>query len=318
MNRMHQFCASRVITPLALVKLKTFDTPVWCKLEYLNPSGSTKDRIARYILTKAMRQGKVTTGGLVVEASSGSTSIALALSCARLGLRFLAVMPEGVSNERIMMISAFGAEVELTPKQLGIGGAIARVEELTNQHNAFWPRQFSNNDNSAAHRHETAQEILTQISADTIHYFVSGVGTGGTLVGVTQGLQDAGCDVCPVLAKPINTGLMTEAECSSFSKRIPGVVDGLSTIFENAKLERLREIEVSDSEAIEVTRELIRNGFPVGPSSGLNFLAAVRAAEQHSSGNAVVATVFPDRMERYFSTELFANMNNAGMLQASG
>lgn len=318
MNRMPQFCASRVITPLACVTLEQFNIPVWCKLEYLNPSGSTKDRIARYILTKAMRQGKVTTGTLVVEASSGSTSIALALSCARLGLRFVAVMPEGVSNERIMMITAFGAEVELTPKHQGIGGAITRVEELAAQQNAFWPRQFSNNDNSAAHRHETAQEILTQISTDTIDYFVSGVGTGGTLVGVTQGLQDAGCDVCPVLAKPINTGLMTEAECSSFSTRIPGVVDGLSTIFETANFSRLLEAEVSDSDAIDVTRQLIRSGFPVGPSSGLNFLAAVRAAERHSGGDAIVATVFPDRMERYFSTELFANTNNAGVLQACG
>ena len=131
--------------------------------------------------------------------------------------------------------------------------------------------------------------------------------TGGTLVGVTQGLDDAGCDVTPILARPIDTGLMADVECSSFSGRIPGVVDGLSTIFASADLPNLKEIEVSDSEAIEVTRQLIRSGFPVGPSSGLNYLAAVRAIEQHPSPAPVAVTVFPDRMERYFSTELFAN-----------
>lgn len=318
MNRIPQFCASRLETPTVQVTLSEFNVPVWCKLEYLNPSGSTKDRIARYILTKAMRRGDVKAGGLVVEASSGSTSIALALSCARLGLRFIAIMPEGVSNERIMMITAFGADVELTPKSDGIAGAISRAQELSLQEQAFWPQQFSNTDNSAAHRHETAQEILTQVSSDTIDYFVSGVGTGGTLVGVTEGLLDAGCKVSPVLARPINSGIMTDVECCSFSQRIPGVVEGLSTIYESAKFESLIEIEVSDVDAIEVTRQLIRSGFPVGPSSGLNYLAAVRAAQLDRSDQPVVATVFPDRMERYFSTELFANVNNATFEQACG
>lgn len=318
MKKMSQFCASRLVTPLVCITLEQFDVAVWCKLEFLNPSGSTKDRIARYILTKAMRQKRLAVGDRVVEASSGSTSIALALSCARLGLRFTAIMPEGVSRERIMMISAFGADVELTPKQDGIDGAILRARELAQQHDAFWPQQFSNEDNSAAHRQETAQEILTQIPADNVDYFVSGVGTGGTLVGVTQGLEEAGCHARPVLARPVNTGLMTDAECSSFSQRIPGVVEGLSGIFESSRLNDLMEIDVSDSEAIEVTRELIRSGFPVGPSSGLNYLAAVRAAQQHSGSEPVVATVFPDRMERYFSTELFANRNEPEVLRACG
>lgn len=318
MNNMSQFCASRLMTPLVCVTLERFGTPVWCKLEYLNPSGSTKDRIARYILTKAMRQQRLSPGELVVEASSGSTSIALALSCARLGLRFTAVMPEGVSRERIMMISAFGAQVELTPRDLGIDGAIARARELVEGQAAFWPQQFSNDDNAAAHQQETAQEILTQIPEDSVDYFVSGVGTGGTLVGVTRGLQDSGCAVRPVLARPINTGIMTEAECSSFSRRIPGVVEGLSRIFESARLDELLEIDVSDGDAIEVTRDLIRSGFPVGPSSGLNYLAAVRVAEQHTGDGAVAVTVFPDRMERYFSTELFANDSQPVMVQACG
>ena len=298
--------SSRVTTPLVCVSLPGLNPSIWCKLEYLNPSGSTKDRIARYILTKAIRQGELSATGVVVEASSGSTSIAMALACAQLGLTFVAVMPKGVSKERVMMIRAYGAEVELTAQSEGIGGAIRRAETISAGRGAFWPQQFSNADNANAHRNETAQEILSQIATDSIDLFVSGVGTGGTLVGVTEGLRDAGCNVTPVLARPIDTGVMCDVECSSFSGRIPGVVDGLSAIFAAADLPNLKEIEVSDGEAIEVTRELIRCGFPVGPSSGLNYLAAIRAIEQHPSDSPTAVTVFPDRMERYFSTELFA------------
>ena len=308
MPHLSRCSSSRVTTPLVCVSLPGLKPSIWCKLEYLNPSGSTKDRIARYILTKAIRQGELLAAGVVVEASSGSTSIAMALACAQLGLTFVAVMPEGVSNERVMMIRAYGAEVELTAKSDGIAGAINRAENISADRNAYWPRQFSNADNANAHRNETAQEILSQIDTDSIDLFVSGVGTGGTLVGVTEGLRDAGCNVTPVLARPIDTGVMSEVECSSFSGRIPGVVDGLSTIFANANFPTLQEIEVSDGEAIEVTRQLIRCGFPVGPSSGLNFLASVRAIEHHSADSPTAVTVFPDRMERYFSTELFAEI----------
>lgn len=302
---MKSLAVTRMITPLERVKLPEFVTPVWCKLEYLNPSGSTKDRIARFILTKAMRQGVLDRGDTVVEASSGSTSIAMALASAQLGLSFVAVMPHGVSQERIKIIRAYGANVELTPKQDGMVGAIERTRGIAAEQGAFWPEQFSNPDNTHAHRLETAQEILSQLPARSIDLFVSGVGTGGTLVGVTRGLCDAGCNVMPVLAKPVDAKLFAETECCSFSSRIPGVVDGMSTIFSEAELENVQEIQINDRDAIETTRQLIRAGYPVGPSSGLNFLAAVRAAEARGKSPTVV-TVFPDRMERYFSTELFA------------
>ena len=297
----------QIATPLVPVALPAWPLTVWCKLEYLNPSGSTKDRIARYILEKAIRRGELAAGGSVVEASSGSTSIALALSCARLQLDFTAVMPEGVSEERIKIIRAYGAEVELTSRDAGIEGAIARAREISQQQEAFWPRQFSNPDNTNAHRHQTASEILAQSPSLCIDFFVSGVGTGGTLVGVTCGLQDAGCHVTPVLARPVETDRAIDVECCSFSRRIPGVVEGLSTIFQSADLPGLEEVDVPDREALAVTRQLIRAGFPVGPSSGLNYLAAVRTLERHGK-NGVAVTVFPDRMERYFSTELFRGM----------
>jgi len=292
------------VTPLVPVRLDPEGPVIWCKLEFLNPSGSTKDRIAAYILGKALRQERLQVGETVVEASSGSTSIAMALACAQLGLKFIAVMPEGVSPERVMMIRAYGGKVTFSPKQDGICGAIRTAEEMGAQLGAFLPRQFSNPDNAEAHRRQTAQEIMTQIPAGRVDAVVSGVGTGGTLVGLYLGFRDFGCRTRPYYARPIQVTSLKEAECCSFSPCIPGVVEGLSEIYRTAEMQSLIQIEVEDQEAIETARCLLRMGFPVGASSGLNYLAALKAAAELEP-DAVIVTVFPDRMERYFSTELF-------------
>ena len=154
-----------------------------------------------------------------------------------------------------------------------------------------------------AHRMGTARESLEQLPARTVDAVVSGVGTGGTLVGLAEGLGDAGCAVIPVLAKPITFN--GDIECCSFSGKIPGVVDSISTIFREGRLPRLETIEIEDQDALAVSRELVQRGFPVGPSSGLNLCAAITMAQKLGPG-ATVVTVFPDRMERYFTTELFA------------
>src|SRR5438270_767479 len=130
-------------TPTLRVELEP-GLGIWCKLEFLNPSGSTKDRVARYILDHALAHGALRPGDLLIEASSGSTSIAMALACAQRNLRFLAVMPEGVSNERTLMIRAFAGEIRMTPQEQGIRGAIAESERLAQELGAFLPRQFSN------------------------------------------------------------------------------------------------------------------------------------------------------------------------------
>lgn len=291
-------------TPLVPVRLEPGGPIIWCKLEFLNPSGSTKDRIAAYILGKAWRQGVITPESLVIEASSGSTSIAMALASAQLGVRFLAVMPDGVSNERSLMIRALGGSVEFSPRDDGIRGAIERTEQLAKRAGVFLPRQFENSDNAGAHRHRTATEILAQIPGGCVDGVVSGVGTGGTLVGLFQGFVDAGCRVTPFAARPMHGKSSADVECCSFSTRIPGVVDGISKIYRPDALPGLVEIEVDDSAALETTRRLIARGFPVGPSSGMNFLAALDAASRLGA-SARIVTVFPDRMERYFSTELF-------------
>jgi cysteine synthase A len=298
-------------TPLVPVRLDAGGPTIWCKLEFLNPSGSTKDRIAGYILHKAVRSGKVAPGGLVVEASSGSTSIAMALACAQLGLRFAAVMPEGVSRERRLIIEAYGGEVSFSPREAGILGALAGAAAMAEERGAFPPLQFDNPDNPAAHRMHTAREILAQIPGGCVDAVVSGVGTGGTLVGLFEGLRDQGGAPRAFAARPVTGaavgGAVAGPECCSFSGRIPGVADGLSAIYSRFLAEHgdgSEEIDVPDEEAVDVARRLIREGFPVGLSSGLNFRAAMMAAERLGP-DARVVTVFPDRMERYFSTELF-------------
>lgn len=302
----HRYLHRVAPTPLVPVGLDPDRPPVWCKLEFLNPSGSTKDRIARFILEKAWRQGRLAPGQTVAEASSGSTSIALALACAQLGVRFVAVMPDGVSSERVYLIRAYGGEVRLTPRADGIRGAIAEVERLGRDDGAFLPRQFSNPDNAEAHRLTTAREVVDQIPGGRVDAVVSGVGTGGTLVGLFEGVCGCGCRCVPVHARPVNLYRDGDAECCSFSGRVPGVADRLSELFREEALPGLLTVEVPDEDALRTTRELIRRGFPVGPSSGLNYRAAVAAQERLGDPAAQVVTVFPDRMERYFTTELFA------------
>lgn len=297
-------------TPLVPVQLTERAPVIWCKLEFLNPSGSSKDRIARYMLEKAWRTGQLREGGTVVEASSGSTSIALALTCAQMGLRFVAVMPEGVSHERVLMIRAYGAEVVLVAREAGIRGAIAAAEQYAQQHGALHTRQFENPDNAEAHRLWTGQEILSQIPHGMVHAVVSGVGTGGTIVGLYSAFAQAGCATLPVAARPVRlTGEVghAEIECCSFSTRVPGVVDGVSKLYTHAALPGLREVDIDEEDALQTTRALIRKGFPVGPSTGLNFFAAEQIARELGP-DAQVVTVFADRMERYFSTELFAGL----------
>ncbi|HEY8747031.1 MAG TPA: pyridoxal-phosphate dependent enzyme, partial [Tepidisphaeraceae bacterium] len=147
-------------TPLVPVRLRAEQPVIWCKLEFLHPSGSTKDRIARHILEKAMGSGRVKKGDRVVEASSGSSAIALALACAQFQLKFVAVMPDGVSAERIKIIRAYGGEIHLTDRAGGVSGAIAEAARIAAESGAFAPAQFENPDNPEAHRLHTAVEVL--------------------------------------------------------------------------------------------------------------------------------------------------------------
>lgn len=290
-------------TPLVPLSLAPGDPVIHCKLEYLNPSGSAKDRIARYMLEKAWRSGELSPGRTVVEASSGSTSIALALACAQMGLRFVAVMPEGVTRERIITIRAYGGETVFVPKAGGIAAAIAEAESLCKSRDAFYTRQFENPDNAEAHRVWTGQEVLSQMPGGAVDAVVSGVGTGGTITGLYDAFTEGGCSVQAFVARPTDPGPNADVECCSFSVRVPGVVDGLSKLFVRSHFRALEELDIPAARALETTRRLIARGFAVGPSSGLNYAAALDA-KRKLGPEAHVVTVFADRMERYFSTEL--------------
>ncbi|MBI2068012.1 MAG: cysteine synthase family protein [Deltaproteobacteria bacterium] len=290
---------------LVAVSLEETAPPIWSKLEYLNPSGSIKDRVAQYILNKALQNGSLKKGETVIEASSGSTSIALALVCAERGLQFIAVMPEGVSPERIMIIEGFGGRIILTPREKGIWGALEKAKSEAAKFGYFMTNQFENPDNPEAHHYETGPEILSQIPGARVDAIVSGVGTGGTLLGLYRAFQEKNSRVVPVAAKPVMLEKIgSEIECCSFGSHIPGVVEGVSKLYKKELLPGLIEIEIEEKRAIETTRRLIRKGFPVGPSSGLNFAAALEA-QKILGPSSIVVTVFPDRMERYFSTGLF-------------
>lgn len=292
-------------TPLVPLSLDGGPT-IWCKLEFLNPSGSTKDRIARYMLERAWRKGRLSPGDRVIEASSGSTSIALALVCAQMGLRFTAVLPEGVSEERLLLLRAYGADFILVPREQGVLGAVMRAEEEAQKTGAFYTRQFQNPDNAEAHRVCTAPEILSQIPGGQVDVLVSGVGTGGTIMGLAQGFVEAGCSLTAVVARPTRATTVGDLECC-FSGRVPGVVEGISNLYRPEELPNLVQLDINDATALHCSRDLIRHGFPVGPSSGLNYAAAVEVARQQPPGSQVM-TIFPDRMERYFSTDLFESI----------
>lgn len=297
-------------TPLTPISIHKNAPEIWCKLEYLNPSGSTKDRIARHILEKSWRQGEIQSGDLIVEASSGSTSIALALNCAQMGLRFLAFIPDTATNERALMIQAYGGEVRKVSG--GMPEVIQTADAFCKAEGAFLARQFENPDNAEAHRLFTAHEIMVQLPDVNIDAVVSGIGTGGTLVGLHQGFTGAGCQTLPVAAIPrcADGAIPSNVECCSlrFSKDVPGVIDGCSKLFADWRqckdASNLQEIVIDDDHCMELTHQLWKMGFPVGPSSGLNLAAAMEAAKNLPE-SATIVTVFPDRMERYFSHKVF-------------
>ena len=292
-------------TPLEGISFDPEEAMIWCKLEYMHPTRSIKDRIAAHILEKAWRQGKIGQGSWVIEASSGSTSIAMAHACARMGLRFIACMPEGVSNERILIIRAFGGEVLFSPRHEGMKGACHFAEAEAKKRDAFLTRQFENPANPETHYLGTAQEILEQIPDKTIDAVVSGIGTGGTLVGLAKAFKEAGCRSVPYIAIPTASSKIGDLESCSFSGRIPGVLDFFTHIYKKGDMPDAVELQINDELALQTSRELIARGYPVGPSSGLNF-AAARIAAKELGRDAHIVTVFPDGMEKYFSTDLFA------------
>ena len=280
-----------------LIRLK--GERVFAKAEFLNPGGSIKDRVAFAMIEGAERDRRLGPDSIIVEPTSGNTGIGLALVGRLKGYRVRIVMPESMSEERKKLIRTLGAELVLTPAEHGISGAVERVREMaSNDARIFVPQQFENPDNPRVHYEETARELWRQMTGD-VACFVAGVGSGGTLQGVGEFLKEHKPGVTLVAVEPKNVSAILGHEPGLH--QIQGIGDGfIPAILDVSMVDEV--MEVSDEDAIHTTRELGSSyGLLVGISSGANVWAARRMAER-MKGN--VATVLPDRAERYFSTAL--------------
>jgi len=282
-------------TPLIQLKGEN----VFVKGEFLNPGGSIKDRVALAMLEGAERDGRLKPDSIVVEPTTGNTGIGVALVGRLKGYKVKIVMPENMSVERKKLIAALGAELILTPGDDGIGGAVKHVEEMAAADSRiFVPQQFENPDNPRAHYEETAHELWRQMTGD-IACFVAGVGSGGTLQGVGKFLKEHKSDVKIVAVEPKDVSALLGHEPGLH--QIQGIGDGfIPAVLDVSLVDDV--IEVTDEDAIETTRQLGADyGLLVGISSGANVWAARQLAAR-MEGN--IATVLPDRAERYFSTAL--------------
>jgi cysteine synthase A len=282
-------------TPLIQLKGEN----VFAKAEYLNPGGSIKDRVALAMLEGAERDGRLKPDSIIVEPSSGNTGIGLALVGRLKGYKVHIVMPENMSVERKKLIAALGAELVLTPGEDSISGAVKRAEEIAAADSrVFVPQQFENPDNPRAHYEETAHELWRQMTGN-IACFVAGVGSGGTLQGVGKFLKEHKSDVKIVAVEPKDVSALLGHEPGLH--QIQGIGDGfIPAVLDVSLVDDV--VEVTDEDAIETTRQLSTDyGLLVGISSGANVWAARQLATR-IKGN--IATVLPDRAERYFSTAL--------------
>ncbi len=280
-----------------LVRLKGEN--IYAKAEFLNPGGSIKDRVALAMLEGAERDGRLRPDSIIVEPTSGNTGIGVALIGRLKGYQVRIVMPQGMSEERKKIIRALGAELILTPDEESIGGAVRRVREIAAEdRRVFVPQQFENPDNPRCHYEGTARELWRQTGGE-VDCFVAGVGSGGTLQGVGEFLKKHKPDVHIVAVEPKNVAALLGHEPGLH--QIQGIGDGfVPAVLDISLVDEV--VEVTDEDAIDTTRQLGRDlGLLVGISSGANVWAA-RQLARRISGN--VATVLPDRAERYFSTAL--------------
>ncbi len=282
-------------TPLLRLKNEN----IYAKAEFLNPGGSVKDRVALAMIEGAERDGKLRPGSILVEPTSGNTGIGVALVGRLKGYKVRIVMPENMSEERKKLIRALGADLVLTPAAESIEGAVRRARQMAAEDpDVFIPQQFENPENPRIHYETTARELWRQMTGD-VACFVAGVGSGGTLQGVGRFLREHKPGVRIVAVEPKNVSALLGHEPGLH--QIQGIGDGfIPPILDVSLVDEV--VEVTDEDAIATTRRLgADSGLLVGISSGANIWAARQIARKLSGP---VATILPDRAERYFSTSL--------------
>ena len=276
---------------------------VLAKLEYFNPAGSVKDRIAKRMIEDAEASGKLKPGATIIEPTSGNTGIGLAAVAAAKGYRTIIVMPETMSVERRQLMKAYGAELVLTEGAKGMKGAIAKAEEIAAEtENSYIPGQFVNPSNPAAHRDTTGPEIWEDTDGK-VDYFVAGVGTGGTVTGVGEYLKSKNSDVKVVAVEPEASQTLAKGEAAPH--KIQGI--GAGFVPETLNTHIYDEIiPVTNEDAFETGRLLgHKQGVLVGISSGAALWAAIELAKKPENGGKNIVVLLPDTGDRYLSTPLF-------------
>ena len=302
--------ADQLIGRTPLLEVKHFEkeeglkATVLVKLEYLNPAGSVKDRIAKAMIDDAEEKGLLKPGSVIIEPTSGNTGIGLASVAAARGYRIIIVMPETMSVERRQLMKAYGAELVLTEGSKGMKGAIAKAEELSKEiPGAFIPGQFVNPANPAAHKATTGPEIW-QDTDGKVDIFVAGVGTGGTVTGVGEYLKEQNPNVKVVAVEPASSPVLSEGKAGSHM--IQGIGAGfIPDVLNTAVYDEI--IPVTNENALSTGRRMGRSeGVLVGISSGAALWAALELAKRPENAGKTIVALLPDTGDRYLSTALFA------------
>ena len=273
------------------------------KLEYFNPAGSVKDRIAKAMIDKAESEGKLKDGSVIIEPTSGNTGIGLASVAAARGYRIIITMPETMSVERRQLIKAYGAEIVLTEGAKGMKGAIEKAEELANEiPNSFIPGQFVNEANPTVHREHTGPEIFEDTDGK-VDIFVAGVGTGGTVTGVGEYLKSKNSNIKVIAVEPASSAVLSTGVAGAH--KIQGIGAGFVPDVLNTKIYD-EIIPVTNEDAFDIGKKIgKKEGVLVGISSGAAAFAAIELAKRPENEGKTIVVLLPDTGDRYLSTPLF-------------
>lgn len=299
---------SELVGHTPLVELKNIEKKfglkgkIFAKLEYFNPAGSIKDRVALNMILNAERDGKISKGGVLIEPTSGNTGIGIAAIGVPRGYRVIIVMPETMSVERRKLIKAYGAEIVLSDGSKGMKGAIEKAEELAKETGGTIMGQFVNPSNPEAHYKTTGVEIYEDMDG-AVDYFVAGVGTGGTITGVGKYLKEKKADVKVVAVEPYSSPVISEGRAGKHG--IQGI--GAGFIPETLDVSVIDEvIAVKDEDAFNLGKTVSgAEGFLVGISSGAALWAATEVAKREESEGKNIVVILPDSGDRYLSTTMF-------------
>lgn len=284
-------------------KKKELRAQVVAKLEYFNPLGSVKDRVANAMIEQGIKDGKINQDTVIIEPTSGNTGIGLAFVSASKGLHLILTMPDTMSMERRKIVKALGAEIVLTPGRAGMRGAIEKAAQLKEEYgNAFIPQQFENEANPEIHKATTAQEIWKDTDGN-VDIFVSSVGTGGTLTGTGEGLREKNPNVKIIAVEPATSAVLSGEKPGPH--KIQGIGAGfIPKVMDMSLVDEV--IKVGNEEAFETAREVAKSdGLLVGISSGAALWAATELAKRTENVGKRIVVLLPDTGERYLSTSLF-------------